>query len=170
VLARDVEALVEHLGLTDYDLGGYSLGGRTTMRCVVRGMTPRRAVISGMGLSGLTEFGPRSDFFLDVIARPDGFERGSAGWFAVQFMRTNHIDGEAVAHVLRSQVSTPRAEVLAVRTPILVVAGKDDLDNGSAPELAEALPDGRYVEVPGNHMSAVVEPALGRAIADFLAA
>jgi pimeloyl-ACP methyl ester carboxylesterase len=170
VLARDTAALVEHLGLTDYDLGGYSLGGRTTMRCLVRGMTPRRAVVSGMGLTGLTDFGKRSDFFLNVIAHPDSFERGSGGWFAAQFMRTNHIDGEAVAHVLRSQVSTPRADIVAVQTPILVVAGEDDNDNGSAPELAAVLPHAEYVETPGNHMNAVVEAALGRAIADFLAA
>jgi hypothetical protein len=36
--------------------------------------------------------------------------------------------------------------------------------------LADALPNARYVEVPGNHMSAVVKPELGQAIADFLAA
>ncbi|MBU6493132.1 MAG: alpha/beta fold hydrolase, partial [Burkholderiales bacterium] len=36
VLADDGFALLEHLGLTDYDLGGYSLGGRTTMRMLVR--------------------------------------------------------------------------------------------------------------------------------------
>ena len=32
------------------------------------------------------------------------------------------------------------------------------------------LPDARFVEVPGNHMSAVTKPELGRAIADFLVA
>src|SRR5262249_11308130 len=32
VLADDGFALIDHLGLTDYDLGGYSLGARTTVR------------------------------------------------------------------------------------------------------------------------------------------
>jgi hypothetical protein len=36
--------------------------------------------------------------------------------------------------------------------------------------LADLLPAGRYVAVPGNHMSAVTKPELGRAIADFLSA
>src|SRR3546814_7860744 len=31
-LARDGMALIEHLELTEYDLGGYSLGARTTVR------------------------------------------------------------------------------------------------------------------------------------------
>jgi len=42
VLAMDAEALIAHLGLSDYDLGGYSLGGRTTARLLVRGARPRR--------------------------------------------------------------------------------------------------------------------------------
>src|SRR3569833_3469912 len=40
VLADDGFALVEHLGLTDFDLGGYSLGGLTTVRMLARGATP----------------------------------------------------------------------------------------------------------------------------------
>ena len=170
VLSLDVAALVGHLGLTDYDLGGYSLGGRTTARCLVRGMTPRRAVIAGMGLTGLSEIGKRADWFLNVIANPDSFERGSDGWMAAQFMRTNQVDGEAVAHVLRSQVASTPAEIAAIDTPTQVVCGADDRDNGSAPDLAAALPQGQYVEIPGNHMSAVVGPAMGAAIATFLAA
>ena len=49
-LALDVEALVRHLGLADFDLGGYSMGGRAAVRLLARGMRPRRAVVAGMGL------------------------------------------------------------------------------------------------------------------------
>ena len=170
VLARDVAALVEHLGLTDYDLGGYSLGARTTIRCLVNGLKPRRAIASGMGLMGVTAVGARTDWFLNVIAEAESFERGSDGWGAVQFMRSNKVDGEAVAHVLRAQVMTTAAEIAAIDTPILLPCGKDDRDNGSAPELAAALQHGDYAEIPGNHMSAVVGPALGTVIAAFLVA
>ena len=38
VLVRDAQALVAHLGLRDYDLGGFSLGARTSARAVVAGM------------------------------------------------------------------------------------------------------------------------------------
>ncbi len=105
-----------------------------------------------------------------VIANADSFERGSTGWFAAQFMKTNKIDGEAVAHVLRAQPVTPLETLKALATPVLVVCGKDDADNGSAPELAATLPHATYVEVPGNHMSAVTMPALGIAMRDFLLA
>ena len=55
------------------------------------------------------------------------------------------------------------------RAPVLVLTGEDDGDNGSAADLAQLLPNARYVEVPGGHMSAVTKPELGIAIADFLA-
>jgi pimeloyl-ACP methyl ester carboxylesterase len=54
--------------------------------------------------------------------------------------------------------------------PTLVVCGAEDDDNGSAPDLAAALPDGTYVEVPGTHMSSVTKPELGDAIVRFLSA
>ena len=60
ILADDGLALIDHLGLTDYDLGGYSLGARTAARMVARGARPGRLVISGMGLQGLVSTGRRS--------------------------------------------------------------------------------------------------------------
>lgn len=168
VLARDVAALVAHLGLGDFDLGGYSLGSRTTVRCLVRGMAPRRVVLAGMGLAGLVEVNRRTDWFLHVIAAPDSFARGSPGWTAVQFMKTTGVDGTAVAHVLRSQVEMTRADLATVTMPALVVCGADDADNGSAPELAAALAAATYAEVPGTHMSSVTKPELGAAMAAFL--
>jgi len=47
------------------------------MRCLVRGMTPRRAVVAGMGLTGITEIGKRTDWFLNVIANADSFEHAA---------------------------------------------------------------------------------------------
>ncbi|MFX7845218.1 hypothetical protein ABTK14_23465, partial [Acinetobacter baumannii] len=67
VLARDLEALVAHLGLEDYDLVGVSLGSRTAARGVVAGLRPRRLVLAGMGLEGLAGWARRQDFFLDVL-------------------------------------------------------------------------------------------------------
>src|SRR5262249_18303696 len=53
VLADDGLALIEHLGLADYDLGGYSLGARTVIRLLARGARPARAIVAGMGLEGI---------------------------------------------------------------------------------------------------------------------
>jgi pimeloyl-ACP methyl ester carboxylesterase len=168
VLARDIEALVRHLGLRDFDLGGYSLGARTAVRLVARGLAPARLVLSGMGLSGLTGGTDRAAWFLNVIANAGSFQPGTAEYAAAAFMKANAIDGTAVAHVLRSQISTPLETLqrMAIRT--LVLCGVDDFDNGSAADLALTLPDAAHVAIPGNHMSAVTKPDFGAAIAAWL--
>ena len=61
-------------------------------------------------------------------------------------------------------------EATAPTTPAQEATTEDDDDNGSGEPLAQTLPRARFTSVPGNHMSAVVKPELGEAIADFLAA
>ncbi len=168
VLAIDIEALVKHLGLHDFDLAGYSLGARTTARLLVRGMTPGRVILSGMGLTGLIGGTDRANWFLDVIANADSFQPGTPEHAAAVFMKANAVDGAAVAHVLRSQISTPIDAIKAITTRTLVLCGKNDNDNGSAADMAMTLPNAALVEIPGNHMSAVTKPDFGTAIAAWL--
>ena len=170
VLTDDGFALIEHLGLTDYDLGGYSLGGRTTIRMLVRGAVPRRAIVAGMGLEGIVHVGGRNAFFRRILTNLGSFERGSPEWMAEAFLKTVGGDPVALLHVLETSVDTPREALARIGMPTLVLAGAEDDDNGSAQALATALPDGEYAVVPGNHMSAVTKPELGAAIADFLEA
>lgn len=169
VLARDIEALVAHLDLGVFDLGGYSLGARTTVRLIARGMRPRRAVLGGMGLEGITRGLARRDFFADAIANPGAHKVGSGAWYSVQFARSTGTDLEAAVHLLRSFNDTGGEELAGFTMPTLIVCGVDDRDNGSASALAAALPDATLIEIPGNHVGAVTGPGLGRAIATFLA-
>jgi len=170
ILARDGLELIAHLGLADYDLGGYSLGARTAVRMAILAARPSRLVISGMGLRGLLDTGARSDHFREVLTGMGGHRRGSDEWLAEAFLKTTGGDPKALLPLLGSFVDSREEELRAVGAPALVLAGAEDQDNGPAHELAELLPNARYVEVPGGHMSAVTRPELGRAIADFLAA
>ncbi len=170
ILAHDGLALIEHLGLSGYDLGGYSLGGRTAVRMVIMGASPDRLIVSGMGLQGLLATGPRSAHFKQILTGLGTHERGSPEWMAEAFLKTTGGDPDALLPLLDSFVDTGEAELRSIDIPTLVVTGEEDRDNGSSEELAGLLPDARFVEVPGNHMSSVTKPELGRAIADFLAA
>ena len=169
-LMRDGLALVEHLGLTDYDLGGYSLGARTVVRMLASGADPRRVVLSGMGLTGVIEAAGRGGYFRNVLTNLGTFERGTSEWMTEAFLKTTKGDPVALLHVLDTFVDTPVEALAAITQPTLVVSGDQDDDNGSATALAEILPHGTFRAVPGNHMSAVTRPELGQAIADFLAA
>jgi pimeloyl-ACP methyl ester carboxylesterase len=168
VLARDGIELIEHLGLTDYDLGGYSLGGRTAVRMAIMGARPNRLIVSGMGLYGLLRTGSRGDHFKKILTGLGTHERGSPEWLAEAFLKTTGGDPQALLPLLDSFVDSTEEELRAIDIPTLVLSGAEDRDNGPAEALAELLPNGRYVEVPGNHMSAVTKPELGRALGDFL--
>lgn len=169
ILASDGLALIAHLGLTDYDLGGYSLGARTSVRMVIEGAAPRRLIVSGMGLAGLLHTGGRAGHFRDILTGLGTHERGSPEWFAEAFLKTNKGDPEALLLLLDTFVDSTEAELRRIAMPTLVLQGAEDHDNGSAADLARLLPDARYVEVPGTHMSAVTKPDLGRAMAELLA-
>jgi pimeloyl-ACP methyl ester carboxylesterase len=169
ILAEDGLALIAHLGLSVYDLGGYSLGARTSVRMAIMGGGPRRLIVSGMGLSGLLHTGRRADHFKTILTGLGTHERGSPEWLAEAFLKTTGGDPSALLPLLDSFVDSSEAELRAIAVPTLILQGSEDHDNGSAEDLARLLPHGRYAEVPGNHMSAVTKPDLGRAIAEFLA-
>lgn len=168
VLADDQFALIDHLGLGDFDLGGYSLGGRTVARMLARGCKPGRAIISGMGLQGLTDTEKRGDHFRHVLDNLGQHERGSPAFMAEAFLKTTGGDPVALRHILDTFVDTPLETIQGFNLPVAVICGEDDQDNGSAAALANALPQGKLIAVPGNHMSAVIKPELGAAIRNFL--
>ena len=168
VLADDAFGLIDQLGLTDYDLGGYSLGARTTVRMLVRGAQPGRAIVAGMGLGGITEVEKRNEFFARVFDGLGTHERGSEERRSEAFMHTTGGDPVPLRLVLETSVGATVDELAGITTPTLVVMGEDDRGHGSGAELADAMPLAKFVEVPGNHMSAVTDPALGIAMRDFL--
>src|SRR4051812_42089402 len=168
VLAGDGIALVEHLALADYDLRGYSLGARTAVRMVAKGAMPERLIVSGMGLQGLLDTARRAEHFKAILKGLGTHPRGSPEWMAEAFLKTTGGDPKALLPLLGSFVDTSEEMLGSISVPTLVLSGAEDHDNGSAPALARLLPDARFVEVPGNHMSAVTRPDLSRAIADFL--
>lgn len=170
VLADDGLALIDFLQLRDYDLGGYSLGGRVVLRMLARGARPVHAIIGGQGLDALG--GPTSRTgghrrALTAIASGDRLEPGSPEAMQADWLAQSGADPQALLHVLDTFVETPDTALAGITTPTLVVAG--DQDERRAAELAAALPGARYVEVPGNHLTALLSPEFEAAILAFLA-
>lgn len=165
VLALQIRALIGQLQLTDYDLVGYSMGARTAVRLLVQGARPTRCVLGGMGDFGITNFAARQAQFETWLGNAgnasDAQSRAVAGLLAGKRV-------EDMLRVLRTQVATPAETLAGVPTPILVVSGVEDNDNGSAEGLAALFPNARAQRIPGNHLSAVAQPELGDAIVDFL--
>ena len=171
VLADDALALIGHLGLGagEYDLGGYSLGGRIVVRALARGAEPGRAVVAAQGLAKVA--GPQGGgvnrraltALADGIALPpDSAEAQTARWAAEL-----GADPRALLCLMDALVPTPEDELRRITTPTLVVIGDRD-ERSDADELAALLPAGRFARVPGGHGGAFAAPELATAIKSFL--
>jgi pimeloyl-ACP methyl ester carboxylesterase len=170
VLTDDGLALIEHLGLQDYDLGGYSLGGRLVVRMLARGATPRRAVVGAQGmLEVLGEGGGMGGYLLRIFAGWGTFAPGSPEERTEQWLRQADADPVAIEHVMGSLVATRADEVSRIEVPVLVVMGTDDERARSAGDLVAAVPHGTLAMVPGDHGTAPAAPEFTAAITEFLA-
>jgi pimeloyl-ACP methyl ester carboxylesterase len=171
VLAGDGLALIEHLGLGpgQYDLGGYSLGGRIVVRMLARGAQPGRAVVAGQGLAKVSgpQGGGETQRALTAIVDGVALDPGSTAAKIAQWVAQIGVDPRAMLHVFGSLVPTPEDVLRRITVPTLVVIGDED-ERSDADELAALLPAGRYARVPGGHGDAFAAPELGAAMTSFL--
>lgn len=154
--------------MTDFDLVGYSLGARTAVRMLARGAHPHRCVLGGMGDSGIMDVPRRQAYFEGLIRDGANGKHKEAGAYVHGILKQRGLDSGAMVNVLRQQVSTTAGDLQRIKTPILVVSGVDDEDNGSAEGLAAALPHATAKRIPGNHLTAVAQPELAQEIVAFL--
>ena len=66
-------------------------------------------------------------------------------------------------------MDTTPAELAAITVPVLILTGAGELHTKTAKALADAVEDGRHVEVPGDHFSAKTSPEFEEALVGFLA-
>ena len=167
-LADDGLALIKHLGLTGYDLAGYSLGGRTVIRILARGATPGRAIVGGQGLEAIAQTVGRGGQYRHALTHFGTFAPGSPEQAIEDWVKASGGDPVALVHVLGTFVDTPLEVLAQITVPTLVLTGAEDGHNTSAEALASALANGRYVEVAGHHGTAPATPQFETAMAGFL--
>jgi pimeloyl-ACP methyl ester carboxylesterase len=161
----------EHLGLGDgdYDLGGYSLGGRIVVRMLARGAKPGRAIVAGQGLAKVSgpQGGGVNHRVLTALVDGVAIEPGSPDARIAHWISELGADPLALLHVLNSLVPTPEDALRQIAIPTLVAIGEKD-ERSDADKLAALLRDARLVRVPGDHGSAFAAPELTAAVAAFL--
>ncbi len=171
ILADDMLAFIGHLRLDDYDLGGYSLGGKLVLRLLARGARPAHAVVGGQGLDALDAESDRTDGHRRILAAVAGgaaLPAGSPEAAMVEWIRQSGVDARAVGLVLGTFVTTPPALCARFSAPTLVIVGDQDSRGTSAGSLAALLPQGRLVLVPGDHGTALSAPEFTTAVLKFL--
>lgn len=162
---KDVMALTKHLGLTNYDVVGYSRGAILTAKLLTMDKQVRRAVMGGISVDFSDPNWYRRRNFHEALTKPGSHPELQS---AVDNAKKSGADTVALARLQEFQPVTSRTELAKIRVPVLVVNGDQDKDNGDPQTLVDAVPGSRLVIVPGNHGGAMRTPEFAKAVVEFL--
>jgi pimeloyl-ACP methyl ester carboxylesterase len=171
LMAGDVRALLDHLGIARADVLGYSMGARiTAFLAVDHPDTVRSAILGGLGVHLVEGVGlPTS--IAAALEAPSLLEvPDQQGRMFRTFAEQTKSDLRALAACIRgSRQTLTRAQVAAIRAPVLVAVGSKDDVAGSAHELAALIPGAQALDIPGrDHMLAVGDKVFKQGVLDFL--
>jgi len=172
LMAEDVRALLDHLGLASADVMGYSMGARIAAFLALAHPAGVRSVIFGGLGSHLVDGVGLPETIADALEAPSlAAVTDPQGRMFRAFAEETKSDLKALAACIRgSRQTLTRAEIAAIRMPALVAVGTKDVVAGSAQELAPLLPAGRALDIPGrDHMLAVGDKVFKQGVLDFLA-
>jgi pimeloyl-ACP methyl ester carboxylesterase len=171
IMADDVRALIDHLGLGRADVMGYSMGARiTAFLALAHPGHVRSAVLGGLGIR-LVEGVGLPDTIANVLEAPPGapVSDPTALMFRT-FAEQTKSDLRALAACLRgSRQMLSRSEVGSIAVPVMVAVGSKDPIAGSPEELAALIPGGRALVIPDrDHMLAVGDRLFKGEVSAFL--
>ena len=173
-LAADAVALLDHLGVRQPEVFGYSMGTRTALQMAI--VAPERVNNLMLGGIGGKLFEPRKpDPNGETIATAMAAEDPASikNEFLKSFRQFADEQGEDRAALAAFSAATSedldRAALGRLDMPVLVVAGAGDELAGDPAELARMFPHGRGITLPGcDHFSAIPHASLKATVFDFL--
>lgn len=172
LMAEDARRLLEHLGIAQAHVLGYSMGARIGSFLAIN--HPDRVgslVISGMGINLVRGVGGARPIAAALEAdSPDAVKDDAARSFRL-FADQTGSDRHALAACIRSSREPITADALAgASVPILIAVGTDDVVAGSASDLAALLDGAQVLDIPNrDHMRAVGDPVHKKGVLAFLA-
>ena len=172
IMAGDVLALMDHLGIPQADMMGYSMGGRMTAWLGLN--EPQRlrsAILGGIGIGGLMEgTGPGENVALALEAPSLEDVTDPVGRTFRAFADQTRSDRRALAACLRgTRELMTREQAARIEVPVLIAAGTVDEIAGSARRLGDIIPNSQVLEIPNrDHMRAVGDKVYKQGVLDFL--
>ena len=176
-LTRDVIALLDHLGHQTALIVGYSIGSTVALHLLHTHPERFRAaalVATGDGIIGIGHRAfpiilPPMVEILGWPELPDGIPDSVAFYYNMAELVGGSRSGVA-ASLSGEYPPCSMEEAASIRIPVLVVSGDEDIVLGMAPQLAETIPNARYMAVPGaDHFGLAVNAEVQREVGDFLA-
>src|SRR6202167_1421667 len=167
IMAEDVRALIDHLGLPRADVMGYSMGARiTAFLTLAHPDRVRSAVLGGLGIH-LVEGVGLPDTIAQALEAPSlSTVIDPTAYMFRAFAELTKSDLRALAACLRgSRETLSRNEVGRIAVPVLVAVGSSDHIGGSPQELAGLIPGAQALAIPGrDHMLAVGDKGFKSAV------
>ena len=188
-MARDVVALIEHLGLNAVDVVGFSMGAGTAARLLL--LHPpevKSAILAGVGDYLIEdtpiEF-PKNWPVPDSVPRPitvrvwaeEGARILEKGEFVPGHLASAHLigakvtgaDPKVLAAVVRGAIMDilPAEPFKTINVPVLILNGKADAANLKVAALLKAIPTARTSACEGDHHSAPYQPSFQQAVVHF---
>lgn len=172
LMAEDAKRLLDHLGIDQADVMGYSMGARITAFLAMRHPEKvRSAIFAGLGYNMVRGVGGSGPIARALEADSiDDVANDTARTFRA-FAESTKSDLKALAACIRSSRDKITAEDLGrIAKPVLVAVGSDDVIGGSAEELAKLIPGAEaFVIEDRDHMKAVGDRRYKDAVLEFLA-
>jgi len=172
LMAGDIVALLDHVGLDRADVMGYSMGARiTAFLALSHGERVRSAILGGLGSRLVESVGlPESIARALEAASVDSVTDPQQRMFRI-FADQTKSDRKALAACIRgSRETLDRTDVARIAVPVLVAVGTRDTVAGSGPALAALIPGARAIDIPNrDHMLAVGDRTFKAAVETFLA-
>ena len=170
LMAEDVRALMDHLGLKQSVVMGYSMGARITAYLALSHPDyVRAAVLGGLGIKLVDGVGLSEDIATALEADSLSNVTDPTGRLFRAFAEQTKSDLRALAACIRgSRQTLTREQVAKIAAQVLVAVGTRDEVAGSAAELAALLPHGRALDIPGrDHMLAVGDKVFKQGVLDL---
>ena len=170
-MAEDARRLLDHLGIEQADVLGYSMGARIAAFLVfAHPMRVRSVIFGGLGIHmvrGMVGSGPLARAL--EAPRLEDVTNDTARSFRA-FAEHTGSDLKAMAACMRGPREKVTAEQLgAIAVPALVAVGSRDVIGGSGRALAELIPGAQFLDLTGcDHMRAVGDQRFKQGVLDFL--
>lgn len=171
IMASDVIALLDHLGIERADIMGYSLGSRMT--AILAREQPQRlrsAILGGIGIGLIEGGGPGENVAIALEAPSLEDVTDPVGRTFRAFADQTRSDRHALAACLRgSRRLMTSDEAAGIRVPVLIAVGTRDEIAGSAAALGRIVPGAEVLDIPNrDHMRAVGDKVYKVGVIDFL--
>ena len=170
-MVRDIQSLLDALGVDAVDVVGYSMGSLVSARLVPLEPRARSLILGGVGgRLGRDRRPANSSAIADALEADDPrtISEPSARAFRA-FADATGADRMALAAIQRAPLGEPAA-LDRIAVPTMVLTGDADTLVGPPDALAARIPGATAKILAGDHLSAVNDPAFARSIVDFIEA